>query len=518
MKDRIVNVADEARPHVFSSVVGQDFAQGVGKQIGQGRISGQGYILAGPKGCGKTSVARIIAMSVNCYNRDGSTGDPCLECASCTSILKDANPYVSEINAAAHRGINDIRESLKSISLHTPKGYRVYILDEIHMLSPDAFSFLLKPMENPPRGVIFIATTTNPEKIPETIVSRVPIIPIAPLSNDDVRSVLLRVIENNKQEDDAWKNVTEDDIRHAIRSSSGSARQAITTLSGIIFHGVSHGSETQAIDSIVDSICQGNAPKVLRTCMDALSDKKVHPVAVVRGVMDSIFSVELGDVDKGSEEEEYLTLVVSHLAGVSSGLTASTPTIMTSSRIAECVVKAQSQLGEHSTLADKSAQPQKRPRVAGGVQNTKQSKTTLNKQWDHAGSSEGQDGDYSDHHSSQEGQSGGQETKNHSSDSHNGVGKDSVSAREDIRMHISRNTRVDDVIAHIFDTPYGKDVIDNKYLDILDDPDASDIVIDTGVLYVSVKSPDNDLRHQLDQLFDNMILGKLGDSRDNPPF
>ena len=167
-----INVADNSRPLTFSDVVGQVYATGVGQRIGQGIISGQGYILTGPKGCGKTSVARIIARAVNCKNRDPEKGDPCNECPSCQLALKGAHYQIEEVNAADKRGVGDMRDLLESMSLSVNSGYRVYILDEVHMLTKEAFSVLLKPMEQPPENVLFIATTTNPEMIPDTIVSR----------------------------------------------------------------------------------------------------------------------------------------------------------------------------------------------------------------------------------------------------------------------------------------------------------------------------------------------------------
>lgn len=333
--DTMVNVADEARPMTFSDMVGQVFIEGVGKRLGSGNISGQGYILAGPKGCGKTSAARIIARSVNCTNRDPDTGDPCNECSSCLLSLKGAHPAIEEINAAEKRGINDIKQVLSSMNLAINTGFRVYILDEIHMLTKEAFSTLLKPMEQPPHNVLFIATTTNPEVIPDTIVSRVPIIPVNPLTDEDVEKVLHRLVEKNAENEHLWNEVSQDDIDYAVRRSQGSARQAITTLSGIIFHGVSQGAkELNFADEIAQLFVQGDITQVLSLSQQACKEDSIHPVSLVQSIMDEIFSLMDG---KDKSQTASLSRAIAELSMVCSSLSASTPALMTASKIASCV-------------------------------------------------------------------------------------------------------------------------------------------------------------------------------------
>lgn len=333
--DTMVNVADEARPMTFSDMVGQVFIEGVGKRLGSGKISGQGYILAGPKGCGKTSAARIIARSVNCTNRDPDTGDPCNECSSCLLSLKGAHPAIEEINAAEKRGINDIKQVLSSMNLAINTGFRVYILDEIHMLTKEAFSTLLKPMEQPPHNVLFIATTTNPEVIPDTIVSRVPIIPVNPLTDEDVEKVLHRLVEKNAENEHLWNEVSQDDIDYAVRRSQGSARQAITTLSGIIFHGVSQGAkELNFADEIAQLFVQGDITQVLSLSQQACKEDSIHPVSLVQSIMDEIFSLMDG---KDKSQTASLSRAIAELSMVCSSLSASTPALMTASKIASCV-------------------------------------------------------------------------------------------------------------------------------------------------------------------------------------
>lgn len=351
----VVNAADDARPRAFTAMVGQPFARGVGRMIGAGNVSGQGYLCAGPKGCGKTSLARIIAMSVNCENRDTSTGDPCGECPSCSLALKGAHHNIMEINCASRRGIQDMKDLLQNVSLAVPKGFRVYILDEMHMLTKEAFSVLLKPFEQPPEGVVFIGTTTNPESIPETIVSRMPIIPIVPLEDEDLRRVLENVVESNRTDNPAWDKVTQADIDHAILSADGSARQAITTLSGVVFHGVSPVLETSSVDDIARDILDGNVAGVLQSASAALQSKTVHPAAIIRGVMDFLIS-KLDDYPDSSE----LAVTIAKLSSVCGQVSTSTPAIMVASQIAGCTP---SKVRPEKIKATKNNVGQKHPTV-----------------------------------------------------------------------------------------------------------------------------------------------------------
>lgn len=293
MSDQILNLASEMRPKKFSEMVGQKFAQGVGEQLGKGLVSGQGYIICGPKGCGKTTLARIIAKALNCDNRDPKTGDPCGECQSCAMTESRTNPMITEVNAASNRGINDIRDMLSNInvSIGKPDGYRVYILDEVHMLTPEAFSALLKTMEEPPQRVIFICTTTNKEKIPETILSRSPIIPILLLNNQAMRKVLLRTIEHAKKSSDQWDTITDEDIEYAIISADGSARQAITNLSGIIFHGIKGSRSISSVDKIVKAMVEGKYVNVLTESRKALDNDETEPVALINGIISKLLNI-----------------------------------------------------------------------------------------------------------------------------------------------------------------------------------------------------------------------------------
>ncbi len=159
------------RPLTFSDVVGQDhIVQTLRTQIAEGNIS-HAYLFCGTRGTGKTSCAKILARAVNCS--EGNEGDPCNACPQCRSILNESTMDVVEIDAATNTGVGDVRE-LREELIYAPAGvkYRVYIIDEVHMLSNQAFNALLKTLEEPPAHVIFVLATTEIHKIPATILSR----------------------------------------------------------------------------------------------------------------------------------------------------------------------------------------------------------------------------------------------------------------------------------------------------------------------------------------------------------
>ncbi|MDC1142731.1 DNA polymerase III subunit gamma/tau, partial [Planctomycetota bacterium] len=155
----------------FADLIGQPHVvKAMGNALKSGRLA-QAFLFTGSRGTGKTSSARILAAALNCTQPDDF--EPCGQCDSCRAIQRSEDLDVVEMDAASNSRVDDIRERLESVETRPARGkYRIFIIDEVHMLSTSAFNALLKTIEEPPEHVKFILATTNPEKIPETIISR----------------------------------------------------------------------------------------------------------------------------------------------------------------------------------------------------------------------------------------------------------------------------------------------------------------------------------------------------------
>ncbi|MEE8110349.1 MAG: DNA polymerase III subunit gamma/tau [bacterium] len=172
--------ARKYRPQSFGELIGQDHVRlTLQNALRKGRVA-HAYIFSGPRGVGKTTVARLLAKAVNCETRAQAEAEdkplptePCNQCPSCKEIIEDRHPDVIEIDGASHTGVDHIRDLRERVRYAPARGrYKVYVIDEVHMLSKGAFNALLKTLEEPPPGVIFLFATTEPEKIPATISSR----------------------------------------------------------------------------------------------------------------------------------------------------------------------------------------------------------------------------------------------------------------------------------------------------------------------------------------------------------
>lgn len=182
------------RPRIFEDVVGQEhITKTLANQILSGKIS-HAYLFTGSRGTGKTSVAKIFAKAVNCQNN--TTGSPCGECEACKRLSSENDINIVEIDAASNNRVDDIRELREKVKF-APIGakYKVYIIDEVHMLSDSAFNALLKTLEEPPKYVIFILATTEVHKLPATILSRCSRFDFRLLSIDDLCKVLDKVFK-----------------------------------------------------------------------------------------------------------------------------------------------------------------------------------------------------------------------------------------------------------------------------------------------------------------------------------
>jgi DNA polymerase-3 subunit gamma/tau len=215
------------RPHTFSEVIGQEhITRAIQNQIASGKIS-HAYLFTGSRGIGKTSVARIFARAVNCENNQN--GSPCGECETCKRLEKENDINIIEIDAASNNRVDDIREIREKVKF-MPVGakYKVYIIDEVHMLTDSAFNALLKTLEEPPSHVIFILATTEVHKLPATILSRCVRFDFRLLSIADLSKLLADVFEQE------GIDYEKDALRMIASSGEGSVRDTLSIADCIV--------------------------------------------------------------------------------------------------------------------------------------------------------------------------------------------------------------------------------------------------------------------------------------------
>lgn len=211
------------RPNSFELVYGQDAIVKTLMNIVKNDRLSHAYLFTGPRGTGKTSSAKLFAKAINCLNP--INGDACNECENCKSFNENSNPDIIEMDAASNNGVDEIREIKNKVNLvPSMSKYKVYIIDEVHMLSIGAFNALLKTLEEPPSYVIFILATTDPQKIPPTIISRCQRYDFKSISKENMKKCLNNIIkkENISIEDDALDEI--------IINSNGGMRDAIGLL------------------------------------------------------------------------------------------------------------------------------------------------------------------------------------------------------------------------------------------------------------------------------------------------
>jgi DNA polymerase-3 subunit gamma/tau len=185
------------RPQKFVEVVSQEFVTTTLKNAKLNNKIAHAYLLSGPRGIGKTTIARIFAKALNCA--DSKDGEPCNACESCSEITRGIHPDIFELDAASNRGIDDVRAIQDAAKFFPIKAkYKFFIVDEVHMLTIQAFNALLKILEEPPPYLIFILATTNAEKIPQTIISRCQRFVLHKLKVDDIREKLKEVAEDQQ--------------------------------------------------------------------------------------------------------------------------------------------------------------------------------------------------------------------------------------------------------------------------------------------------------------------------------
>lgn len=269
-------LARKYRSKTFDEIVGQDaIATTLKNAIASDRVH-HGYLFTGTRGVGKTSMARILAKALNCLSSDQPVTVPCCSCDSCTAIAEGGDIDVIEIDAASNTGVDNIRE-LRSNANYRParSRFKVCIIDEVHMLSTGAFNALLKTLEEPPAHVKFIFATTEAQKIPATVLSRVQRFDFRPIGTDVIADHLVHILEQEGIEAESAV------IRRVSRLANGSIRDALslldqllslgnTTLTSDLVDEILPAAHSESLGRLIDCIADTDAAGALRTVEETL--------------------------------------------------------------------------------------------------------------------------------------------------------------------------------------------------------------------------------------------------------
>ena len=262
-------LARKYRPQIFEDLIGQDtLVRTLTNSITNNRIA-HAFLLTGVRGIGKTTTARLIAMSLNCEDRSQEKFEPCGKCNSCISVREDRNLDVMEMDAASKTGVDDIREIIENVKYKpVDSKYKIFIIDEVHMLSKSAFNALLKTLEEPPEHVKFIFATTEVKKIPITIISRCQRFDLHRIENNRLTSHLITIAKKENIK------INQDAIALIVRSADGSVRDGLSLLDQVIVSETDHITMESIIHilgladrgrifDLMDAIFKGNATSAL---------------------------------------------------------------------------------------------------------------------------------------------------------------------------------------------------------------------------------------------------------------
>ncbi|MCI5792659.1 MAG: DNA polymerase III subunit gamma/tau [Lachnospiraceae bacterium] len=297
------------RPETFDNVVGQDAVMTTLKnQVSSGRI-GHAYLFCGTRGTGKTSAAKIMARAVNCPHSKEHGGNPCNECEICKSIKNGTSMNVFEIDAASNNGVDNIRDIRDEVEYPPVTGrYKVYIIDEVHMLSTGAFNALLKTLEEPPSYVIFILATTDPQKLPATILSRCQRYDFRRMSRKNAAEHLKMIAqtEGMDAEDKALSYIAE--------AADGSMRDALSLLDQCMSY---HFNDRLTYDNVLEIIGAADPSvfsRLYRQIIESDAENALHTVNelinsgadIIQLINDFIWYLRnvllAGSIEKGQED------------------------------------------------------------------------------------------------------------------------------------------------------------------------------------------------------------------------